>query len=59
MKRPKAGGRKRAKPGASGTERHKKRESVIDDALLKEVGKANERIANPDEHERVIPSRPC
>jgi hypothetical protein len=27
--------------------------------LLKEVGEANERIADPAERERVVPSRPC
>ena len=60
MKRPKARGRQRAKSASSATERREKREPVIDqDALLKEVGKANEHITNPDERERVIPSRPC
>ena len=29
------------------------------DPLKKEVEEANEHIANPDERERVIPSRPC
>jgi hypothetical protein len=29
------------------------------DSLKKEVEEANEHIANPDERERVIPSRPC
>ena len=29
------------------------------DPLRKEVEEANEHIANPDERERVIPSRPC
>jgi hypothetical protein len=34
--------------------------AVIDpDPLLKEVGEANERIADPAERERVVPSRPC
>jgi hypothetical protein len=29
------------------------------DPLKKGVEEANEHIANPDERERVIPSRPC
>ena len=29
------------------------------DALLKEVGEANARIADPADRERIIPSRPC
>jgi hypothetical protein len=60
MKRPRGPGRKRAKSTSLATERREKREPAIDqDALLKEVRRANEHIANPDERERVIPSRPC
>jgi stress response protein YsnF len=29
------------------------------DLLMKEVEEANAHIANPNERERVIPSRPC
>jgi hypothetical protein len=29
------------------------------DPLIKEVEEANAHIANPNERERVIPSRPC
>lgn len=29
------------------------------DRLIKEVEEDNERISNPEERERVIPSKPC
>ena len=40
-----------------GVEKH--RTIIQPDTLMKEVEEANEHIANPDERERVIPSRPC
>jgi len=40
-----------------GVEKH--RTIIQPDPLMKEVKEANEHIANPDERERVIPSRPC
>ncbi len=56
----KQGGRKRAKSEPLQTGREKEYQAVIEpDPLLKEVGEANEHIANPDERERVVPSRPC
>ena len=60
MKQPKNGRRKRAKREPSQTEREEELQAVIEpDPLLKEVGEANEHIANPAERERVVPSRPC
>lgn len=51
---------KRKTPKVTETELKEEREAVIEpDPLLKEVGEANERIADPSERERVIPSRPC
>ena len=42
------------------TERREEYRAVIEpDPLLKEVGEANEHIANPEERKRVVPSRPC
>lgn len=52
--------RKRAKPDPAATERQDEYQAVIEpDPLLKEVAEANEQIANPEERERVVPSRPC
>jgi hypothetical protein len=49
---------KRPKP--TETERKEEYDAVIEtDPLLREVGEANEHIADPSERERVIPSRPC
>ena len=51
---------KRKKPRASSAEQQEEYQAVVEpDALLKEVGEVNEHIANPEERERVIPSRPC
>jgi hypothetical protein len=36
-----------------------RRTNLQPDPLLKEVEEANAQIANPNERERVIPSRPC
>jgi hypothetical protein len=48
------------KAGSSESEREEEYRAVIEpDPLLSEVGEANERIADPAERERVIPSRPC
>lgn len=35
------------------------RRIIQPDSLMKEVEEANAHIANPDERERIIPSRPC
>ena len=52
--------RKRAKPKPPAEEREEEYQGAIEpDPLLKEVGEANEHIADPAERERVIPSRPC
>jgi hypothetical protein len=57
-RKPKARKRKTSRPPA--TERQEEYDAVIEpDPLLKEVGEANERIADPQERERVVPSRPC
>ena len=54
----KAHKRKTSPPPA--TEQQEEYDGVIEpDPLLKEVGEANERIADPRERERVVPSRPC
>lgn len=51
---------KRRKVQTSEFEREEEYRAVIEpDPLLKEVGEANARIADPAERERVIPSRPC
>ncbi len=58
VKRQRSPKRKTSKP----TEKERKEEyrAVIKpDPLLREVGEANEHIADPSERERVIPSRPC
>jgi hypothetical protein len=57
-RKPKARKHKTSPPPA--TEEQEEYEAVIEpDPLLKEVGEANERIADPQERERVVPSRPC
>lgn len=35
------------------------RRNIQPNSLMKEVEEANAHIANPDERERIIPSRPC
>ena len=56
--RKRASNKPKAKP--SELEREEEYRAVIEpDPLLKEVGEANERIADPAERERVVPSRPC
>ncbi len=51
---------KRREAETSESEREEEYRAVIEpDPLLKEVGEANERIADPAERKRVIPSRPC
>ena len=57
--------RTRQAPRKHGEARRAKRKGlekpliIQPDPLKKEVKEANEHIANPDERERVIPSRPC
>jgi hypothetical protein len=51
---------KRANVKSTQSDREEEYRAIIEpDPLLKEVGEANERIADPAERERVIPSRPC
>jgi hypothetical protein len=60
MKPRKRGSNKPRKAKTSELEREAEYRAVIElDPLLKEVGEANERIADPAERERVVPSRPC
>ena len=60
MKRKREKVNKRRKAETAESERDEEYRAVIEpDPLLKEVGEANERIADPAERERVIPSRPC
>ena len=41
-------------------EREEEYQAVIEpDPLLAEVGEANEKIRNPGEAQRVVPSKPC
>jgi len=41
-------------------EREQEYQAVIEpDPLLAEVGEANEKIRNPSEAQRVVPSKPC
>lgn len=41
-------------------ERKQEYQAVIEpDPLLAEVGEANEKIRNPSEAQRVVPSKPC
>jgi hypothetical protein len=57
--------RTRQAPRKHGEARRAKRKGlekpliIQPDPLKKEVIEANEHIANPDERERVIPSKPC
>jgi hypothetical protein len=60
MKQKRAPRTPKRRPQTTKTQRKEEYDAVINtDALLKEVGEANEQIANPSERERVIPSRPC
>lgn len=41
-------------------EREEEYQAIIEpDPLLAEVGKSNEKIGNPSEAQKVIPSKPC
>jgi hypothetical protein len=41
-------------------EREEEYQAIIEpDPLLAEVGEANEKISNPSEAQRVVPSKPC
>ena len=51
--------RRRSKPGSPPAERLKQRNDAAAESLLKEVAEANANVTNPEERERVIPSRPC
>jgi hypothetical protein len=60
MKPRKRASNKPRKAKTSELEREEEYRAVIEpDPLLKEVGEANERIADPAEREHVVPSRPC
>jgi hypothetical protein len=48
-------GKARARPGRAELNRR----NIQPNSLMKEVEEANAHIANPDERERIIPSRPC
>lgn len=51
--------RRRNKSDRPIAERKKENGGVETESLLKEVAEANAKVANPEERERVIPSRPC
>lgn len=51
--------RRRSKPGSPPAERQEQRNDAAAESLLKEVAEANANVTNPEERERVIPSRPC
>ena len=60
MKPRKRASNKPRKAKTSELEREVVYRAVIElDPLLQEVGEGNERIADPAERERVVPSRPC
>jgi hypothetical protein len=41
-------------------EREEEYQAIIEpDPLLAEVGEANEKVSNPSEAQRVVPSKPC
>ena len=51
--------RRRSKSGSTQAERQKHQNDAAAESLLKEVAEANAKVTNPEERERVIPSRPC
>jgi hypothetical protein len=51
--------RRRSKPKPPATERRKENGDTGTESLMKEVAEANAKVANSEERERVIPSRPC
>ncbi len=57
--RKKTGVRRRTKPQGPPAERRKQQKDAGAESLLKEVAEANANVTNPEERERVIPSRPC
>ena len=50
--------RRRSKPSPT-AERQEQRNDAAAESLLTEVAEANANVTNPEERERVIPSRPC
>ena len=60
MKHKRAQRTPKRRPQTTKAERKEEYDAVSNtDALLKEVGEANEQIADPSERERVVPSRAC
>ena len=57
--RKRAAVRRRSKPEGPPAERRKQQNDAGAESLLKEVAEANANVTNPEERERVIPSRPC
>lgn len=51
--------RRRSKPVNPQSDRQKQQNDSGAESLLKEVAQANANVTNPEERERVIPSRPC
>ena len=51
--------RQRSASGHPADDRQKEDEDGGTDSLLKEVAESNANVDNPEERERVIPSRPC
>ena len=58
-RRKRAAVRRRSKPEGPPVEQQKQQNDARAESLLKEVAEANANVANPEERERVIPSRPC
>lgn len=51
--------RRRSKANRPAPERQPEKGDAGTEFLLKEVAEANAKVADPEERERVIPSRPC
>lgn len=51
--------RRREKATRTPAERQMGKGNEGAESLLKEVAEANANVTNPEERERVIPSRPC
>ena len=50
---------RRSKPEGQPDQRQQQPDDAGAESLLKEVAEANANVTNPEERERVIPSRPC
>ena len=51
--------RQRGKSNRPAAERKMENGDTGTESLMKEVAEDNAKVANPEERERVIPSRPC